>query len=74
MAKKKVSIFEVIDALKVIRKYLRQSYGRPCKDFSPLCMICEVWHHFKWVEEFLKTDYYLEKKEMKEKKKKEKKK
>jgi len=37
--------------LKQLKKEITKSYGKECKDKSPLCANCIIWEHFNAIKE-----------------------
>lgn len=38
--------------LKNLKKYILKHYGKRCKEYAPLCAVCEVWRAydlFVWI-------------------------
>lgn len=33
--------------LEPLKKYILRGYGKPCKDYNPLCPTCRAWEAYK---------------------------
>jgi len=40
-------------AIKIIDEVIKQTVGKKCKKFYPLCPICETYRHWEWIKEVL---------------------
>lgn len=36
--------------MKYLKKKLIKDWGKPCKDFSPLCCVCLIWRAFETLD------------------------
>ncbi len=34
-----------------LKTYITKNYGKRCKDYSPLCVLCIMWHAFDTIKE-----------------------
>jgi len=36
--------------MKTLKKKIEKDWGKKCKDFSPLCVVCLIWRAFETIE------------------------
>ncbi len=41
------------NAFKIIDKAIKNTFGKKCDEFSPLCPVCEIYRHWEWIKEVL---------------------
>lgn len=47
--------------IKNLKKELLKSWGKPCKDFSPLCCVCLIWRAFETMDKLYDEKSHLSK-------------
>ena len=51
--------------LKVLKRYIKENWGKRCKCFDWGCCLCQTWKLYDEIEKFVKTNKLYEKIEKK---------
>lgn len=42
--------YEAKQALKTLKRAVTEGFGGKCDKYTPGCRLCDVWHHYEFLE------------------------